>query len=162
MEKNKLWKVILSELELSVSRVIYKTHFADTKLISLKNNIATISVANPMMRSMIEKKYYSLVKSLLDKHLKTNNSLVFTISKIKTEKKQTGPLFNYQQTKINIKKIAQKLHIRPEYTFENFAVSTSNQIAHAAAVAITNQPGKAYNPLFLYGGVGVGKTIEAG
>ena len=112
--------------------------------------------------SLAENRYYSLLKSIVDTHTKQNNSLVFvTVTKKPTmNSKDAGPLFSDTVEPMNdgAAHVAQKLHIRPEYTFETFAVSSSNQIAYAAATAVAKTPGKAYNPLFFYGGVGVGKT----
>ena len=162
MEPQRLWKSVLTELELSVSNATFQTHFSQSTLLSLKNGVATIGLTNPLVRTMVETRYYSLVKSIVDHTTNENVSLVFVV----TQKKQTlsetdaGPLFS--QT-IDVPRTdaigaAKRLHIQSEYTFETFAVSTTNQIAYAAASAVAKSPGSAYNPLFLYGGVGVGKT----
>lgn len=162
MELEKIWKQTLAELELSVSKATYQTHFAQTKLLSLEGDVATIGFTSPLMRTMVETRYYSLLKSILDNHTKANISLVFTIIPRKEILSPTdaGPLFSQhrEDAVVNMAAIARRLHLRPENTFQNFAVSTSNQMAHAAASAVAKTPGTAYNPLFLYGGVGVGKT----
>ena len=162
METEKLWKSALAELELSVSKATYQTHFAHSQLLSLADNVATIGCANPLMRTLVEARYYSLIKSILDHHTGANVSLVFTVSPKKEtlSQKDAGPLFSLplDEPQTNISVIARKLHIRPDATFENFAVSTTNQMAYAAATAVARSPGTAYNPLFIYGGVGVGKT----
>jgi chromosomal replication initiator protein len=114
------------------------------------------------MRTLVETRYYSLVKSVLDHQSKQNTSLVFII----TSKKETldpasaGPLFaqTLDRQEISISSVARRLHIRPGATFDSFAVSTTNQMAYAAATAVAKNPGSAYNPLFFYGGTGVGKT----
>ena len=161
MDLQKLWKSVLAELELSVTKMVYQTHFAPAKLIRLQDNIATIGVVNPLMRTLIETRYYSLVKSILDHHTKSNTSLIFVVvpKKEVLETRDIGPLFASESlSNTNADTIARRLHIQPESTFENFAVSTTNQMAYAAATAVAKTPGTAYNPLFLYGGVGVGKT----
>ncbi len=162
MDTEKLWKSILAELELSVSKATYQTHFANSQLVSLTNNVATIGFANPLMKTLVETRYYSLVKSILDHHTNQNTSLVFVVvpKKEVLSRNDAGPLFmpTHEETTISTISIAKRLHIRPEATFENFAVSTTNQMAYAAATAVARSPGTAYNPLFIYGGVGVGKT----
>jgi len=163
MDLDKIWRAVLAEIEVSVSKATYQTQFAQTALLTLKDGVATIGVPNPLMRSLIETRYYSLVKSILDHHTQTNASLVFLTSPKKEtlSPKEAGPLFNQAsrpESAIDLGVIAKKAHIRPELTFENFAVSTTNQMAYAAATAVSKSPGSAYNPLFLYGGVGVGKT----
>lgn len=162
MNLEELWKSVLVEVELSVSRGTYQTHFAHSSLVSIDNNVATIGCASALMRGMVESRYYSLLKSILDHHTKSNNSLVFVVvpKKETLSSKDAGPLFHQDvhAPAVNASEIAKRLHVRPETTFDNFAVSTTNQIAYAAATAVAKNPGIAYNPLFLYGGVGVGKT----
>ena len=80
MDLEKLWKPVLAELELSVSKTIYQTCFAQTRLISLVNDVASVGVASPLMRTLIETRYYSLVKSVVDHHARANTSLVFIVS----------------------------------------------------------------------------------
>ena len=153
---------MLAELELSVSKATFQTHFAQTHLVSLENDVATVGFSNPLMRTMVEARYYSLLKSMLDHHTKTNTSLVFVVTPKKETmaEKDAGPLFGQgvEEPVVDVGVLARKLHIHPEYTFDSFAVSTTNQMAYAAATAVAKSPRTAYNPLFLYGGVGVGKT----
>lgn len=162
MDKDNLWKSVLAEIELSVSKPIFKTQFATSEIISFENNVATVGFANPMVREMVETRYFSLLKTIFDAHTKANTSIVFSVlpKREKLSPQNTGPLFVQtlpQETK-DVESVARHYHIRPELTFETFAVSSTNQIAYAAATAVSKAPGAAYNPLFFYGGVGVGKT----
>lgn len=162
MDLQKLWKSTLAEVELSVTKATYQTHFARSQLLSLQKNIATIGVANPLMRQLVEGRYYSLIKNILDQRTTGNTSLVFVVSPKREvlAPEDAGPLFSQtnEAPRSDAALIARRLHIRPETTFETFAVSTTNNMAYAAATAVAKSPGSAYNPLFLYGGVGVGKT----
>lgn len=162
MDIEKLWKAVLAEVELSVSKATFRTHFATTQLLSFENNVASVGVANPMLRTMVESRYYSLLKSILDRHTKSNTSLVFSVSSRPGDlsEKDAGPLFAHLPTATagDFALFARKLRLNPQYSFETFAVSSTNHLAYAAATAIAKTPGTAYNPLFLYGGVGVGKT----
>jgi chromosomal replication initiator protein len=163
MDLTKLWKSVLAEIELSVSKATYQTQFAHTTLVSLLDGVATIGFTTPLMRTMAESRYYSLVKSILDHHTKQNTSLIFTVTPRKEtlDPARAGPLFSQVelgQPEVSVSMVARRLHIRPDATFESFAVSTTNQMAYAAATAVAKNPGTAYNPLFLYGGTGVGKT----
>jgi chromosomal replication initiator protein len=162
MDTEKLWKSVLAELELSVSKATFQTHFAHSVLVSIADNVATIGFTNPLMRTLVETRYYSLVKSILDHHTNQNISLVFVVipKKETLSQKDAGPLFapSLDAATLPAVSIAKRLHIRPDFTFESFAVSTTNQMAYAAATAVAKTPGTAYNPLFIYGGVGVGKT----
>jgi len=162
MDLQKLWKTVLVEIELLVSKPIFQTQFSQSELLSLDNNVAKVGFPNLMIKNLVEMRHYSLIKSILDQHTGKNISVVFTVSsqKQKLSAKDAGPLFSQSRetTGGEIEKIARRLHVRSEYTFSSFAVSTSNQIAYAAATAVAKSPGAAYNPLFFYGGVGVGKT----
>lgn len=162
MDLTKTWKAVLAELELSVSKATFQTHFSQTNLLSLENSVATVGFPNPLMRGLVESRYYSLVKSVLDHHTKLNTSLVFVVMPKKQVllDKDAGPLFSQVDLGVGtqISDILRRLHVRPESTFDNFAVSTTNQMAYAAATAVAKNISSAYNPLFFYGGVGVGKT----
>lgn len=157
--KNDPWKTILAELEVTLTRGTFQTLFSQTQLLSLEGDVATIACSNTYLRDLIEKRYYSLLKNLLDKKNKRNNSLVFVVQKTEAKppkNQDLGPLF--EKTAPALEEVARKAHLRGDFTFENFCVSSSNQMAYAAAQAVVKKPGTAYNPLFLYGGVGVGKT----
>jgi chromosomal replication initiator protein len=161
MDIDKLWKSVLAELELSVSKATFQTHFASSSLVSINEGVATIGFTNPLMRTLVETRYYSLLKSILDHHTSANTSLVFIVVPRRDSAKDAGPLFaspHEMREEVKVGEIARRLHINPHMTFENFAVSTTNQMAHAAATAVAKSPGAAYNPLLFYGGVGVGKT----
>jgi chromosomal replication initiator protein len=162
MDLQKLWKSVLAELELSVSKATFQTHFAHSELVSFADGVASVGFSNPLMRTLVETRYYSLVKSVLDHQAKQNTSLVFVVvpKKETLDPASAGPLFaqTFERQEISISSVARRLHIRPDATFESFAVSTTNQMAYAAATAVAKNPGTAYNPLFFYGGTGVGKT----
>jgi chromosomal replication initiator protein len=160
MDLVRLWKSVLAEIELSVSKATYHTHFAHSQLINLDGEVASIGFPSPLMRTLAETRYYSLIKSIIDHKTGTNTSLVFSVlPKKEREDTPAGPLFVQQlEPESNFAFIAKKLHINPDLSFDNFAVSSTNQLAYAATTAVAKTPSNAYNPLFLYGGVGVGKT----
>lgn len=152
-----LWKQTLEEIELEVSKPRFVTFFKQTKLLSIESGVAEISTSNYMAAAYIEKNYYSLIKKALDKYSKQSVSLVFKTRPRSEQKMETpGPLFTDSVIKKAEKK--QPLRIREDYTFETFAVSDGNQLAYTASLAVAEDPGGKYNPLFLYGSVGVGKT----
>lgn len=163
MDEKSLWKTVLAELQLTLTPGSYQTLFSKSSLLVLKDNVATIALANVQIKNMAEERYYALLKEILDRITKNNNSLVFEVLKERaiTKKEDLGPLFE-ERTETDedsdLIYTIQKLKLRPDFTFENFAVSGSNQLAYAAALAVTKNPGNAYNPLYVWGGVGVGKT----
>lgn len=156
-----LWKKVLSEIQLEVSPATFSTLFKKTVLTSVDKNVATISCPSPMLSNLVETRYYSLLKKVLDKHLNLNISLIFITSAIQGKKnndgngeKHLGPLFMITAQDEAIK----KARLNNLLTFGNFAVSSTNQLAFAAAQTVAKKLGNVYSPLFIYGGVGVGKT----
>lgn len=152
-----LWKSVLAEVELEVSKPNFLMFFRGTNLESIEDTVATISAPSVMVVDMIEKRYYGLIKKILDKKTGTNVSLIFTTTVRKpspTEQGSVGPLFPEVKT---VRK-ARPNRIKKDYTFESFAVSETNQLAYTAAQTVASNPGDRYNPVFLYGTVGVGKT----
>ncbi|MBI3955367.1 chromosomal replication initiator protein DnaA [Candidatus Gottesmanbacteria bacterium] len=157
MDQQILWQTVLSDLELQVSKAVFQTLLSKIELLSISENTATISCQQPMLLNLIENRYYTLIKKTLDSYTKNDNKLVFT-SKTKVVNRLTdGPLFTMPLTQQNAKSLSEA-RLNADFTFKNFAVSSSNQMAYAAATAVAQAPGVSYNPLFLYGGVGVGKT----
>jgi len=152
-----LWKSVLDEIEIEVSKPNFLMFFKGTNLESIDGGVATISAPSSMMADYIEKRYYGLIKNVLDKKSKSNLSLVFvthTGKKNSVSQSSVGPLFP-EPTAV---KKARPHRIKKEYTFETFAVSETNQLAYTAAQTVATNPGDRYNPVFLYGTVGVGKT----
>lgn len=159
MNKKEFWETILSDLQVSVSQPIFQTLFSQTELQSLEKDIATIACPNSYIQKMIEGRYYALLKETLDRRTKKDNSLLFIILKPKKKKEEEiGPLFETKTPKTATKVFDQATGLNPRYTFATFVVGNSNNFAHAAAQAIVQNPGTAYNPFFIWGGVGVGKT----
>ncbi len=152
-----IWKQVLEEIQLEVSKGTYHSFFKNTHLKSLENNVATITAPSFMITTMIERRYYDLIKNILDKKTKSESSLVFKTEELEApqakDTKESGPLFAPPQASFT-----RPERIRPEYTFETFAVSDSNQLAYTAARTVARDPAAKYNPLFFYGTVGVGKT----
>lgn len=160
MNKENLWRQVLDELKISVSEPIFQTLLSHTSLVDWENEVATIACPNPYIQSLVESRYYSLLKITLDKKTKKNNSLIFVIRQVKksVQEAQNGPLFSWQEEKPVSKDFDRESGLNPRYTFATFVVGNSNNFAHAASQAIVKNPGNAYNPFFIWGGVGVGKT----
>lgn len=153
---DELWKQILSEIQIDVSTGTYLMYFKHTNLLSLENGVATISVPTFIIADQLEKKYSTLIKAVLDKKTGSKTSVIFTYSGgQKRTKKDEGPLF--ATAPAPTERVVNP-RIKAENVFESLAVSDSNQLAYTASLAVADAPGKKYNPLFLYGTVGVGKT----
>jgi len=166
-DKEKLWNEVLESIKVTVSPAIFSTWLNQTHLFSLrktgKRYLAEIGCSSTFVKATIERRYFGLIQDALIKALESPSDLIFIVrEKTKTQKSKSGttktPLFEENSIEENLIKRLTDAKIRPGFTFKNFAVSSSNQMAYAAAEAVANRPGTAYNPLFIWGGVGVGKT----
>lgn len=168
--KNAIWHEVLESIKVAVSPPIFSTWLSQTFLhsLTLKENdryFVEIGCPNTFVRTTIEQRYFGLIQDSLVKAVKKPCDLIFVIAQkpeganwIPSKEVTPAPLFEESpEDEIFTNKLAYA-RLRPSFTFNNFAVSSSNQMAWAAAEAVASQPGTAYNPLFLWGGVGVGKT----
>jgi len=165
MDNNQIWKDSLEIIKVSISPAIYSTWFSQTHLssIDLTGERARAEVGCPtsFAKNTIESRYFGLVQDSLDKVTGKKCDLTFIVKSnpLKVDKQiLPTPLFSTENEDGVTSEALQRAKIRPSFTFENFAVSSSNQMAHAAAEAVSQNLGSAYNPLFIWGGVGVGKT----
>lgn len=155
--ETELWKKILTDIELEVSRANYLTLFRNTVLLAYKNGEMTIGAPSPMIIDLLQKRFLPLLKETIEKHTKEPVTLHFSTKVLKDEPvdEKAGPLFVKEEPK---KFIGHLPRVRPDYTFDTIAVSSSNQLAYVSAQTVAKNIGHSYNPLFLYGPVGVGKT----
>jgi len=150
-----VWRSVLAEIEVSVSRGNFVTWFKNTELLGEQDGHVTIAVPNVFARQQFEIKYNDQIKELLSKYGIEAQSISYTFSS-KSKEAARQP----QQPSIETVTMRQKqtFSLNDKYTFETFIVGASNELAYAACQAIVNNPGTKYNPLFIYGGVGLGKT----
>ncbi len=159
MEENKkLWSKILGEIELEVSKANFLTLFKRTSLLSLDGDSLTIAAPSVMIIDLLQRRFYDVIKNSVDKHVGVNSKIIFVPKILAPEERaeKNGPLFDESEKTPTI--VGHLPRVRPDYTFENLAVSSSNQLAFVSASTVAKKPGKAYNPLFIYGPTGVGKT----
>ncbi|MFA7675996.1 MAG: chromosomal replication initiator protein DnaA, partial [Candidatus Shapirobacteria bacterium] len=154
MDIERIWKNTQEELKISLAPAIFQTFVLKTQLISLENNIAAIGCPNTYSVDFNRKRHYDIIKNALDNQTKNNNTLTFIVQEtLKTETDTSNtPLFSYTQNKVS------NSSLHPKYTFDTLVVGNSNNFAFAAAQGIVKNPGLSYNPFFIWGGVGVGKT----
>ncbi len=144
------WDRVLEALRPQVSASIFDTWFRPTRLLSMEGDLLRVQVPNTMFAEWLQSQYLETIRATLPKVGLPSAELVFVVRDEDTSgsSSATPPKpAPYPSPRLN-----------PRYTFENFVVSSCNQFAHAAALATTDQLGGAYNPLFIYGGVGLGKT----
>lgn len=167
MTTEKVWTLVLENLQVGLSKGNFTTWIKPTALASLKEIgddrlIAEIACPSSFHLQMIERRYYGQIQEALEKTSAKKAELRLIVNTSMQGDKSSGatPLFAQAgQPMLDELQIAQhRIGLNEEFTFDTFAVSTSNEMAHAAAVAVSKKLGDVYNPLFLYGGVGVGKT----
>ncbi len=144
-----LWNNFLNIINNKVNPISFNTWFKDTSLINLENNKATIEVPMVLQKNLLAKNYYDLIEETLVNLTGNNYDIEFVL-------KNDNIQNNIIENDTDIKKF--NTNLNPKYTFENFLVGTSNRFAQTAALAVAENPGKIYNPLFIYGKSGVGKT----
>jgi chromosomal replication initiator protein len=167
MNHDQLWRAVLGELEINLSRVNFVTWFKDTFLSSFENGSVIICVPNGFVKKWLEEKYHKNILSSLENISKEKiNEIIYKIELQKSDKKNSVEVSSEQVNMVSEKMVGEqiksennsKLGLNPRYLFNNFVVGKGNELAHAACRAVVNNLGKAYNPLFIYGGVGLGKT----
>lgn len=158
---NLLWNQVLNQLKLSVSEAVFNTLFSQTQLKKLSKTKATVTCPSPYIADLIEKRYLTLLKQLLVKTTKKDIKEIKLLASLPTSptSQQPGPLFKSPPlNNQTLRHYDPKTGLHPRFTFENFVVGNSNNFAYAAAQGIIQNPGTTYNPFFVWGGVGVGKT----
>lgn len=171
MQKDSLWQAVLGEIELSLSRGNFVTWFKNTCLLKHTDDQVVIGVPNIFIKQQLEKKYNELIAETLRKNGISASQIEYKISaQAGTSAKEvvTAPEHGPSQASISAGvqpsdapsrvTSGQRQQLNERYTFDNFIVGASNELAFAACQGVAASPGNKYNPLFLYGGVGIGKT----
>src|SRR6056297_2069762 len=171
-ELEHIWNQTLHEIKDKLSNPSFKTWFSNTKPVDLKDdNILMIEVPNDFIKDWIETRYNQLItdviQNLTDSNLKcrfyTEEELKELLQDENEEKQKKVEDTNKEEKKENTRNKNEEeyninTNLNPKYSFDSFVVGNGNRFAHAAALAVAEAPAKAYNPLFLYGDVGLGKT----
>jgi len=176
MTNQEIWQAVLGEMEINLSRANFTTWFKSTFISTLEDNKIIVSVPNTFTKAWLEKKYHKDILQALEKVTqKKISEILYKVEPIKNFSQNNASLGqNLSQQAINgfsakaaaedSPEIEQKefkinrFGLNSQYIFDSFIVGKHNQLAHAAAKAVAANPGSTYNPLFIYGGVGLGKT----
>jgi chromosomal replication initiator protein len=158
MDVDTLWTNILGEIEVEVNPGTYSAYFKSTHCtFSSRDNRATIVCANGYTAGLLQTRYSQLIKHHLEKRLSVPVTVEFKAEAKPLSDAESGPLFTTLPSR-DKDAVVRQYGLNPLYTFDNFAVSETNQMAYAASQAVSAKPGISYNPLFLWGQTGVGKT----
>lgn len=169
MNTTELWQSVLGEIELQISRPNFLTWLKNSQLLNKdeKEGIATVGLPNNFAKEWVKNRYHKLILgSLRNRDVSVKHVQYAVISQnpviarpVKQKVATMNPLTEERtQLPITELKVDSHTQLNPRYTFDSFVVGSSNELAYAAIQAIIKDVGKKYNPLFIYGGVGLGKT----
>jgi len=164
MNLKEIWQTVLAEIELSISKANFITWFRNTKIHSRKDGVVTISVPSGFAKEWLDSKYNKQILKILRNNSPDIKEIQFIIGSqtpttiIKRIKKKLIPNSVSDQLNFQEFTLDKDTNLNPKYTFDNFVIGSFNELAQAAARAIIKHQGNLYNPLFIYGGVGLGKT----
>lgn len=162
MDLSKLWQSVLGEIELNLSKAAFATWFNGTKIIKQDKQTIFIGAPDNFKKTWLEKKYSKIILKSIRKVKPEITQIQFKI--LKKNKTNDRPKLSVKKVKYPtptqsiFNGISSETNLNPRYQFENFVVGSFNELAHAACQAIINNLGTLYNPFFVYGGVGLGKT----
>ena len=163
MTNEELWQSVLAQVQFNVSRPNFATWFNNTKIVTNKNGEIVVSAPNAFSKEWLANKYQSLILKILrtsDSNIRLINFVVEPSPVLSQRSRPHLPEDDLFESQLQFPelKVNQKTNLNPHYAFDNFVVGSFNELAHAAAWAVSEKPGEVYNPLFIYGGVGLGKT----
>lgn len=163
MDKKELWNKCLDEIEMNISKANFTTWFKNTSILKEDGGIVEIGVPNEFVKDWLYNKFHKLILKTLIGNNENIRGVEYVINKQEIKNNSSE---NEIPHKINLNKelplndlyINKEDNLNPKYTFNSFIVGPFNELAYAVAQAIIQDPGKNYNPFFVYGGTGLGKT----
>lgn len=164
MENSKLWENVLVEIELAVSKANFNTWFRETYILKVDEGTVYLAVPNAFIKDWLFKKFHNTILKTLRNFSDQIRALDYIITKEDARKKEAADHKMFQvsipngELPLNDHYVNKEDNLNPKYTFDSFVVGPFNELAHAAAQAILKKPGTVYNPLFIYGNTGHGKT----
>jgi chromosomal replication initiator protein len=164
MTNEELWQAVLAQIQLNISPANFATWFANTKISSIDDDNVTVSVPNSFSKEWLEQKYYKDILKILKSLDENIKDVKYVVNPINSAAPGAGKKIIKkeeiadQQLGFSELEVSKETNLNPRYNFENFIIGPFNEIAYAAAMAVVEEPGKSYNPLFIYGDVGLGKT----
>jgi chromosomal replication initiator protein len=160
MDYRQLWEGILAEIELTISKPAFATWFKGTHIVKRDDSTIILSVPNAFARDMFQSRYHPSILKLLRDRDHTIHAVEYVINREEPKRREdkTGILGGLSPLPLPETVVNKEDNLNPRYTFETFIIGSFNELAHAAAQAVIKSPGLMYNPLFIYGSTGHGKT----
>lgn len=154
MNLDSIWNELLKKIEPKIKNYAYEIWFSNTKLISLEDNIAKVLVTSPMQKKNLQTSYIDLIQEIFTEITGSNFSFSFVLDYEINNKNANIDIEEDNGLPIN----NLKTNLDSRFTFDNYIIGNSNKFAATSALAVAEQPGNMYNPLFIYGSSGLGKT----
>ncbi|MBI5823360.1 MAG: chromosomal replication initiator protein DnaA [Chloroflexi bacterium] len=159
MNAEQAWQSVLGQLQMEMPRASFDTWVRDTRPLAYENGMITVGVRNAYARDWLESRLATNVSKLLIEILNSNVAVKFVVSQSDENASSSDPEPAASSIEITPPEPKPRhVTLNPRYTFDTYVVGSGNRLAHAACQAVAEKPARAYNPLFLYGGVGLGKT----
>ncbi|HLL22200.1 MAG TPA: chromosomal replication initiator protein DnaA [Kofleriaceae bacterium] len=160
MDAKQVWRAALGELQVSLSPANFETWLRDTALVSVDDNKFHVAVPNGFAKDWLESRYRSLISQTLARVVGYSVTVEFEVRErpIEPADGAAAGAVRLEPARVGATENAATGTLNSRYTFLTFIVGSANRLAHAASLSVAERPGHAYNPLFLYGGVGLGKT----
>lgn len=156
MNAERLWQATLGQMQMELPRATFDTWVRDAELLTYEDGTFIIGVQNAYARDWLKDRLLSTIKRVLTGIVGRTVEVRFVVWQDDTVDEEPSPVLHSPSPLKVEKKSA--YYLNPRYTFDSFVVGSSNRLVHAAALAVADNPARAYNPLFIYGGVGLGKT----
>ncbi len=165
-EFKEIWQKTLDTIEKKLSKPSFETWFKPTQIITIQNNTIIIEVPNEFAKDWLKTKYSNLITKTLFSLTNTSYKIKFVIPEMieeelileEVEDDTPNETKKDEESKKNKEEETKSSILNPKYTFDTFVIGNSNRFAHAASLAVAEAPARAYNPFFIYGDVGLGKT----
>ena len=162
LDYKQVWDNCLTEIESNISKANFSTWFKNTNILKEEGGVVFLCVPNEFVKEWIANKFHKLIlKTLVEttEHIRTVEYVVTRATEQNQAHDTQGKIMiNRGELPFHNLYVSRDDNLNPRYTFDSFIVGSFNELAHAAAQAVINNPGRAYNPLFIYGGTGLGKT----
>ncbi len=161
MDAKHIWRAALGELQVALSPANFETWLRHTSLVDVDDTRFRIAVPNGFAKDWLETRYRPLISQTLARIVGYSVQVEFIVREDAGQPAAAPSEAAAQQVRVEPTRVGAEggsSSLNPRYGFGNFIVGSANRLAHAAALLVAERPGHAYNPLFLYGGVGLGKT----
>lgn len=160
MDYKQLWQSVLVEMELAISSANFSTWFKDTRIVKEDGGVVVLSVPNAFVKEWLLTKYHNAILRSLRNLNNSIHAIEYVVNKeeSRSRKQEEKKDSNTRELPLPEVEVSKDDNLNPRYTFESFVIGPFNELAHAAAQAVIKKPGIMYNPLFIYGSTGHGKT----